>query len=356
MVMNLRNSSNNKSIGVIGIGSFGTVIANILAEKNEVIVYARNPEVVEEINQRHMVEGKKLHLRIKATDDPEYICDRCDILFPMISSSGFTEVMRKFSPFLHPYHLLIHGTKGLCLDLPPGKSLEDVQQINRENIYTMSEVIQNETVVVRIGCLAGPNLAKELEVGQPAATVIASRYDEVILEGQRLLRNDNFQVYGNKDIIGVELSGVLKNIIAIAAGALAGMGLGENAKGLLISRGMVEMIHLGKALGGSTNSFIGLAGVGDLVTTCSSTFSRNYTVGYKLAQGENLELIKQGMEETAEGINTVRLVKLFIEGKDLRAPITETLYRVLFEGYKVELALQYLMKIPLNVDVDFLED
>ena len=354
--MNSRSSLNNKPVGVIGIGSFGAVIANILAEKNEVMVYARNPQVVEEINQKHTAEGKTLHPKILATDDPESICGRCDILFPMISSSGFREVMQKFAPFLHPYHLMIHGTKGLSLNLPPGKTLAAMKKIERANICTMSEVIQNETVVVRIGCLAGPNLAKELEAGQPAATVIASRYDEVIQEGQRLLRTDNFQVYCNQDIIGVELSGVLKNIIAIAAGALAGMGLGENAKGLLISRGMVEMIHLGKALGGSTNSFIGLAGIGDLVTTCSSTFSRNYTVGYRLAQGESLESIKQGMEETAEGINTVRLVKLFMEGKGLRAPITETLYKVLFEDFKVEVALQYLMKIPLNVDVDFLED
>ena len=350
-----RNSS-NKPVGVIGVGSFGTAIANLLAEKSPVIVYARNKEVIDEINQLHSAEGKKLNPKIQATDDPEYICTQCDILFPIVSSTGFSEVMRKFSPFLHPYHILIHGTKGLCLDLPLGKSLDDVDRINRENIHTMSEVIQNETVVVRVGCLAGPNLAKELELGQPAATVIASRFDEVILEGQRLLRNDNFQVYGNKDIIGVELSGVLKNIIAIAAGALAGMGLGENAKGLLISRGVVEMIHLGKALGGSAKPFIGLAGIGDLVTTCSSTLSRNYTVGYKLAQGQSLDSIQQDMEEIAEGINTIRLIKLFIEGKDLRAPITETLYRVLFEGYKVELALQYLMKIPLNVDVDFLGD
>lgn len=349
-------SYSDKPVGVIGVGSFGTAIANLLAEKNQVIVYARNAEVVDEINQQHLVEGKQIHPAIQATADPEFICSQCDVLFPIVSSSGFTEVMQKFSPFLHPYHMLIHGTKGLCVDLPPGQSLEDVKQIGREHIHTMSEVIEKETVAVRIGCLAGPNLAKELETGQPAATVVASRFDEVIREGQRLLRNDNFQVYGNKDIIGVELSGVLKNIIAIAAGALAGMGLGENAKGLLISRGMVEMIHLGKALGGSVKPFIGLAGIGDLVTTCSSTFSRNYTVGYKLAQGESLDSILHGMDEIAEGINTIRLIKRFIEGKDLRAPITETLHRVLFEDYKVELALQYLMKIPLNVDVDFWED
>ncbi len=189
---------------------------------------------------------------------------------------------------------------------------------------------------------------------QPAATVIASKYNEVILEGQRLLRSDRFQVYGNKDLIGVELSGVLKNIIAIAAGALSGMGLGENARALLISRGMVETIYLGNALGGSTKSFIGLAGIGDLVATCSSNLSRNFTVGFRLAKGESLSDITATMEETAEGINTIRIMKQLIENSNVRAPITENLYKVLFEGMKVEEALQYLMKYPFNVDVDFL--
>jgi glycerol-3-phosphate dehydrogenase (NAD(P)+) len=217
----------------------------------------------------------------------------------------------------------------------------------------MSEVILQETVAVRVGCLAGPNLSKELIQGQPAATVIASKYNEVILEGQRLLRSEKFQVYGNSDIIGVELSGVLKNIIAIAAGALAGLGLGENAKGLLISRGMVEMVHLSNALGGSVKSVFGLAGIGDLVTTCNSVDSRNYTVGYKLAKGESLEEILASMDEVAEGINTVRIIKAFLETTGLRAPITENLYKVLFEDLEIEEALQFLMKYPFSVDVDF---
>ncbi|MFC4872734.1 NAD(P)H-dependent glycerol-3-phosphate dehydrogenase [Negadavirga shengliensis] len=352
--MNLKKSYRNKPVGVIGVGSFGAAIANLLSEKRQVKVYARDLNVVEEINEFHTAKGRKLHESIEATNDPEYICDTCDVLFPMVSSSGFREVIRQFSPYLHPYHLMIHGTKGLSLNLPDGMSLETVKKIKRENICTMSEVIMNETVVVRVGCLAGPNLAKELLQNQPAATVVASHYNEVIQEGQRLLRSDNFQVYGNPDIVGVELSGVLKNIIAIAAGALSGMGLGENAKGLLISRGMVELIYLGNAMGGSTKSFIGLAGIGDLVTTCNSTLSRNFTVGYRLAKGDKLDDIVADMEEVAEGINTVKLVKLFLSGTDLRAPITENLYKVLFEGFKVETALQYLMKYPANVDIDFL--
>lgn len=354
--MSSKNSSNNtdKPVGVIGIGSFGTAIANILAEKSKVIVYARKQEIVDEINLQHSAEGRELHTNISATTDPQLICETCEVMFPVVSSSGFRDVMRKFAPFLHPYHILIHGTKGLVVNLPKGKTISQVDKIASDNIWTMSDVIQNETVVVRVGCLAGPNLAKELAMGQPAATVVASHFNEVILEGQRLLRSDRFQVYGNQDIRGVELSGVLKNTIAIASGALAGLGLGENARGLLISRGIVEMIHLGKALGGQTQSFIGLAGIGDLVATCSSTFSRNYTVGYRLAKGETLDQINASMEEVAEGINTVRLLQTFLQGSGMRAPITENLYKVLFEGFKVEDALHFLMKYPFNVDIDFL--
>ena len=351
--MDSKNSSKEKTVGVVGVGSFGAAIANMLASKNPVMVYARKPEVVEEINSMHTAQGKALNGNITASLEPEELCKTCDILFFMVPSSGFQEVVRNFAPFLFPYHLIIHGTKGLCLNLKEGETLDTVQKIGRNQLLTMSEVILQETVAVRVGCLAGPNLSKELTLGQPAATVIASKYNEVILEGQSLLRSEKFQVYGNSDIIGVEISGVLKNIIAIASGALAGLGLGENARGLLISRGMVEMIHLGNALGGSIKSVMGLAGIGDLVATCNSVHSRNFTVGYRLAKGDTLEQILDDMDEVAEGINTVRVMKAFLETADLRAPITENLYRVLFEDLEIEEALQFLMKYPFNVDVDF---
>lgn len=349
----MKNSSKSKKIGVVGVGSFGTAIANMLAEKSEVMVYARKEEVVEEINTSHSVAGKQLNPAIRATSDPSGLCQVCEILFLMVPSSGFLEVVRNFAPFLYPYHVIIHGTKGLALNLGNGESLETVQKLKRSQILTMSEVILQETVAVRVGCLAGPNISKELSLGHPAATVIASKYNEVILEGQRLLRSERFQVYGNSDIIGVELSGVLKNIIAIASGALAGLGLGENAKGLLISRGMVEMVHLSKALGGSVQSVMGLAGVGDLVTTCNSVDSRNFTVGFRLAKGETLDQILATMDEVAEGVNTVRIVDAFIKTVGIRAPITENLHRVLFEDLSIVEALQALMKYPFSVDVDF---
>ena len=183
---------------------------------------------------------------------------------------------------------------------------------------------------------------------------MASHFNEVIQTGKKLLRNDRFQVYENNDLIGVELAGVIKNIIAIASGALSGMGYGENAKGLLISRGAVEMVHLGRALGGGTSAFLGVAGIGDLVTTCNSPMSRNFTVGYRLAKGETLTEILADMEEVAEGINTIRIVKKCADFYKVRAMITETLYKVLFQNLTVQEAVQYLMRYPMNVDINFL--
>ena len=153
--------------------------------------------------------------------------------------------------------------------------------------------------------------------------------------------------------MGVEIAGVLKNIIAIASGCLSGLGYGENAKGLLISRGAVEMVYLGRILGGNTKAFLGVAGIGDLVATCNSPMSRNYTVGYRLAKGETLEEILDDMHEVAEGINTVRIVKKCADYYKARPLITDTLYKVLFEGMTVQNAVDYLMRYPLNVEIDF---
>ncbi|MBW3545193.1 MAG: NAD(P)-dependent glycerol-3-phosphate dehydrogenase [Bacteroidetes bacterium] len=347
-------SKGGKAIGVIGAGSFGLAMANMLAEKNDVLLYARRLESVEYIRSHDSYKGKNLHDRIKATNSMEELARRCDVIFPIVPSSGFRSMMQDLAPFLHPYHILIHGTKGLDICRPKEEKWGVSEKIDRSCIRTMSEVIREESVVVRIGCLAGPNLATELMQKQPAATVVASHFKEVINEGIRLLRTDRFQVYGSSDLVGVELCGVLKNIIAIASGAISGLGLGSNAQALLISRGMVEMIYLGRALGGDVHAFIGLAGVGDLVATCTSRLSRNFSVGYRLAQGETLQQILESMDEIAEGVHTVRTMKSLAESLKVRAPITQSLYKVLFEDMKVEVALQYLMKYPFNIDVDFL--
>lgn len=347
-------SSSDKPVGVIGAGNFGTVIANILAINRKVLLYARDEKVVKKILDKQENRGHVMHENVLPTSDLEYLASQCDVIFPIVPSTHFRGMMKKLAPFLHPYHILIHGTKGLDISLPKGETIETVQTLTRENVKTMSEVIREESLVVRVGCLAGPNLSRELSQRQPGATVVASHFQEVIQTGKRLLRNDRFQVYENYDLVGVEIAGVLKNIIAIASGALSGLGYGENAKGLLVSRGAVEMVYLGRALGGETKTFLGVAGIGDLVTTCNSPMSRNFTVGYRLAQGEKLADILEDMHEVAEGVNTIRIAKKCGDYYKVRPLITDTLYKVLFEGMTVQDALDYLMRYPLNVDINFL--
>jgi glycerol-3-phosphate dehydrogenase (NAD(P)+) len=348
------NSLSDKPVGVIGAGNFGTVIANILAIHRPVLLYARNEQTVKHINHKKENRHHAIHKNITAVNDLSKIAHECDVIFPMVPSAHFRAMMKSLSPFLQPYHILIHGTKGFDVTLPVGKTIDSVPVLNRQSVKTMSEVIREESVVVRIGCLAGPNLSKELAQRQPAATVIASHFDEVIQTGKKLLRNDRFQVYENHDIVGVEIAGVLKNIIAIAAGALSGLGYGENAKGLLVSRGAVEMIYLGRALGGDVKAFLGVAGIGDLVTTCNSPLSRNFTVGYRLAKGEKLHHILTDMGEIAEGVNTIQIAKKCADHYKIRALITDRLYKVLFEGMTVEAALDFLMRFPLSADIDFI--
>ena len=347
-------SPSDRPIGVIGAGNFGSAIANIIALHRKVLLYARDEKVVERILDKRLNRGHKMHKSILPTGDLEYLASQCDVIFPIVPSSHFRSMMKKLSPFLHPFHILIHGTKGLDITMPKGETLETIPELNRSQVKTMSEVIREESVVLRVGCLAGPNLSRELAQRQPGATVVASPFQEVIQTGKRLLRNDRFQVYENNDLVGVEIAGVLKNIIAIASGALSGLGYGENARGLLISRGAVEMVYLGRALGGNTKSFLGVAGIGDLVTTCNSPMSRNFTVGYRLAKGERLNDILEDMDEVAEGVNTIRIAKKCADYYGVRALITDTLYKVLFEGMTVENAVQYLMRYPLNVDIDFI--
>ncbi len=353
--MTSKNLSDLPPVGVIGSGNFGTTIANLLARHRPVLLYVRNAVQLDQINQSREIRGHKLDPHITLVNDLAFLAKQCDVIFPIVPSAHFRAMMKKISPYLHPYHVLIHGSKGLDLTLPEGKTLETMTSLNRHRVKTMSEVIREESVVVRVGCLAGPNLSKELSAQHPAATVIASPFNEVISIGKRLLRNDRFQVYGNNELIGVELAGVLKNIIAIAAGALNGMGYGENARGLLISRGVVEIIYLGRALGGKTKAFLGVAGIGDLVATCNSPLSRNFQVGYKLAQGMTPQEVFNSMDEVAEGVNTVRIMKKCADFYNVRAPITNTLYKVLFEQLTVKEALEYLMRYPFNIDIDFID-
>ncbi|TAE46497.1 MAG: NAD(P)-dependent glycerol-3-phosphate dehydrogenase [Bacteroidetes bacterium] len=351
--MDLKNISDTK-IGVVGAGSFGIVMANLLAENSHVLLYARRPEVADKLRNEGQVGERRIHERVSVTSDLAEVAGACEVIFPVVPSEHFRSMIRDLAPFLLPSHRLIHGTKGLDVHLAEGETIHTVKKLNREQVRTMSEVIREETCVMRVGCVAGPNLAGEIAEGQPAAAVVASRFEEVIREGQAALRSSRFRVHSNYNLFTVELAGVLKNIMAIASGILSGLNYGENTRALLITRGLAEMIHIGKKLGADVQAFMGLAGIGDLVATCYSRRSRNFTVGYRLAQGESLDQILASMDEVAEGVKTVAIIRALIEEQRISAPITLSLYKTLFEGMDISKGMRLLMEYPFSEDVEFM--
>lgn len=345
----------NSPIGVIGSGSFGTAISNLLAHNGEVLLFSRKPEVVETINRTRQHLGVQIHPRITATSDLAEVARHCTLIFPIVPSTSFRRMMQALAPHLRPHHIIIHGTKGLDL---VGMSEDDLMRngrsLNRAEVRTMSEVVREESVVVRVGCLSGPNLAAEIVAGQPTATLVGSRFREVIQAGQTALNSPKFHVFGSYDILGAELAGALKNIIALGSGIIGGLGLGRNVQGLLIARGLAEMAYFGKAMGASSQAFVGVAGIGDLVATATSTNSRNYTFGTRLAKGETAAQIRETMPELAEGVRTLRIARGLAKHYKLHVPITTMLYAVVFDGFSLEKALEYLMSYPYGVDVDYL--
>lgn len=354
--MSLRSTS-DELIGVVGAGNFGTAISNILAENgSKVLLYVRSEEKLNQIRKERISAGQQLNPKVELTNELREVPERCEIIFPMIPSAHFRSMIVQLSPHLKPYHILIHGTKGFDLNIPENEIISRDNPLSREHVKTISEVIVEETPVLRVGCLAGPNLAKELDQRKPAATVIASHFDEVITIGKQLLKSDRFMIYGSRDLVGTELCGILKNIIAVGAGGIYGMGLGENAKALFISRGLVEMIYIGKALGGNVKAFLGLAGVGDLVATSTSKLSRNFSVGYRLAKGEKIKDIIDSMEEIAEGVKTIQIVHQLADTYKIACPITKSLYKIINEEMTLEEANVYLMNFPFRAEIDFFDE
>ena|ERR1043165_2750540 len=342
-----------RPVGVIGAGSFGGAIANLLAENGPVLLYERNKETQEQMRRERKVRGFDLHANIQMADSLEQVAHECYLLFPAVPSQFFKSMIIDFSPYLRPDHIMIHTTKGLHCEFDIDTA--DPKTLKLKDIKTMSELILQETGIVRVGSIAGPNLAAELMDKQPAATVVASRFDEVIHEGINALKSDRFRVYGTRDILGIELTGVLKNYVALASGAMSGMGYGENVRALLITRGMAEMIYIGHALGADKRSFLGMAGIGDLIATCSSPKSRNYTVGYRIAKGEKLEDILTSLGEVAEGIRTLKIGKLIVDHTGVSAPILRIIYKVVFEEMPMEQAVKLLMRYPVTADAEYLD-
>lgn len=339
-------------VGVLGSGSFGTTICKLLGNQNEVLLYTRRDEIVRSVNIAHSLKGYTLPDTVRATTSLEELGRKCRLIFPIIPSQHFRNVLEDISPFVGPGHIMIHGTKGLDVsdNFENATSLSDI----KKSVFTMSEVIAQSTSVVRYGALAGPNLAKEILEGQPAATVIASPFDEVISMGRKALADKLFLVYGSHYLKGIELAGALKNTIAIASGLMNGIGFGKNMQALLITRGLREMILISKAVGAAETPFFGTAGIGDLIATTTSTNSRNYTFGHKLGKGKTAQEVLAEMEETAEGYRTINFANRIVEAAKLQAPLIKTLYEIVYEGKPIKKALVALLHNRLEKDVDFL--
>mgnify|MGYP002397509739 CR=1 FL=1 len=346
-------SKSNRIVGVVGAGSFGTTVASLLSHNVDVLMYSRQPEVIQKINREHQHLGYTLAPNIRATGSLEEICHEARLIFPVVPSENFRETCKAMSSFVGPAHLLIHCTKGLDIE---GIQMSELAHVNisRKNVHTMSEVIRQETSVLRVGCLAGPNLYREIMAQQPAASVIASEYDEVIKSGSEALASRFFFVFGSYDLLGAEMAGALKNIIALGSGMLAGKGMGKNLEAMLITRGLREMIELGRCIGSSSRSFLGTAGIGDLIATATSPSSRNYSFGFRIGKGEQMKDVLNSMDEVVEGVRTVRIANQLAKHYHLRVPIINMIYSVVFEDLPIERAIQFLMRYPYLPDVDFI--
>lgn len=331
-----------EQVTILGGGSFGTSIANILADNGHCVrLWMRDPGVVKDIadkneNTRYL-PGKKLNQNLIPTTDLEQATTKANVIFVAIPSKAFRKVVSSAKPWLTDDTLLVSTTKG----------------IEEDGFQLMSQILERETPSRKIGVLSGPNLAKEIAERTLTGTVIASEDPEVRKRVQDILSCEYFRVYANSDRFGVELGGVLKNIYAIASGMAAAMGLGANTRSMLITRSLAEMSRFAAHMGANPMTFLGLAGVGDLFVTCTSPLSRNYQVGYALAEGKKIDDILGNLGGTAEGVNTIRLVKQKSEEHQIYMPLVHGLYEIIFAGKSLREVIQYLMLGEQNTDVEF---
>jgi glycerol-3-phosphate dehydrogenase (NAD(P)+) len=341
-----------KKVGVIGAGSFGVTVSKLISENKDVMLFSRKQEVIDNINNKHEHLGWTLSPKITGCNDLSLICQECEVIVIVVPSSAMRTTVQAMTKFLKPSHVIIHGTKGLDTSLISDEELA-AGKFDRREICSMSEVITQESTVLRVGCLSGPNLSKEILNGLPAAAVIASEFDEVIKVGQDIFSSKKFAVFGSYDLKGAEIAGTYKNIIAVASGIANGLGLGKNMEALLITRGLSEMIEFGTSLGLSGQAFFGAAGIGDLIATATSNNSRNFSFGVRFANGESREEIIQSSSEVVEGVRTLKIIYHLGKHYHIPLPITNLLYRVIYEDFDVKKAIEILMSIPNAPDVDF---
>jgi len=329
-------------VAVLGGGSFGTALASIAADNGaEVRQWLRDPELAAQINREHRngryLPDYAINPAVVASTAMDEVLKGADLVLVSIPSKAFREVVRQARPFLDAGQILVSTTKG----------------IQEEGFTLMSELLEEETGFPHIGVISGPNLASEIAQKQLTATVIASDDAETRTRVQTALGCDYFRVYASNDRFGVELGGALKNIYAIAAGMAAALGMGENTRSMLMTRALAEMSRFAVNQGANPMTFLGLAGVGDLIVTCSSALSRNYRVGQALGEGRTLEEAVEALGQVAEGVNTVRLVRDKAREDGVYMPLAEGLYQVLFAGVPAREMARLLMQGEQSSDVEF---
>lgn len=337
------HGANSYDVAVLGGGSFGTAMAKVLGENGHVVhFWMRDKAQAEEIrstriNRRYM-PAVTLEGDIQPTTDLADAVRKAEIVLVAIPSKAFRSVIREHSSEFRDGQIVVSLTKG----------------IEEHGFKLMSEILLEELPRCRSGVLSGPNLAGEIVNRELTATVIAAKDPDVRRTVQELLGCEYFRVYANVDVYGVELAGALKNIYAIVAGLASALNMGENAKAMLITRGLAEMSRFAVSLGANPMTFMGLAGVGDLIATCTSSKSRNFRVGYAIGKGQKLEEAVQELGQVAEGIYTLKLVREKSEAIGIYMPLVRGLYEILYESASINAVINSLMMAVQNSDVEFI--
>ncbi len=319
-------------VAVVGAGSWGTTVAAVMARNADVTLWARRAEVATEIDSRHTNEaylpGFELPGSLRATADLDTAVADADVVVVGVPSHGFRDIVAAMAPAVRPWIPVMSLTKGF----------------EASTLLRPTEVISQELPGHPVGVLTGPNLAREIMAGQAAAAVIATEDLHVARALQDLVQSGLFRVYINHDVIGCEVGGALKNVVALAAGMAEGLGTGDNTRAMVITRGLAELTRLGVAMGAEAQTMSGLAGMGDLLATCVSHHSRNRHVGEQLGRGRPLAEIIDEMNMVAEGVKTSAAVLELGERHDVDLPICRTIHRVVHEGATPEEAYAGLLQ------------
>lgn len=318
-------------MAVVGAGSWGTTVASLAAENTPTVLWARRQDVADTINRDHRnpayLGDRDLSTSLRASVSLEETVAGADVVVMAVPSQGFREVLTEAAAHVRPWVPVVSLSKGL----------------EQGSLLRMSEVANEVLPGHPVAVLTGPNLAGEIASGQPAASVVAIDDAVIATALQGIFSRPTFRVYTNSDVVGCELAGVVKNVIAIASGIATGMGFGDNTRATLVTRGLAEMTRLALQLGGSLESLAGLAGMGDLIATCSSTSSRNTTVGLRLGRGEKLDDIIASTTQVAEGVRSSRAVLDLARKHGVDMPITEQVVAICHEGKSAADGLLALM-------------